>query len=452
MLTYQDLLACGQEEKERMAFILKAVAAHKSSALYTTAVDAQLYYQGENPTIAKYEKILYDMQGKAQRDLWTANHKISSLFFRLAVDQQVSYLLGNGVSFGRQDTRGRLGRSFDRQLLQCARQALIGGVCFGFWNLKHLELFPVDQFAPLYDEHTGALAAGIRFWRLADKPARYTLFEPGGYTEYIQQKELRPMGPKMDYIRRSAVSLAETRPQAGENYPALPIVPLKNNALCKSELCGRRNTIDALDLVRSNMVNNTDEGNLIYWVLTNCGGMDLRDAEEFLQVVRRSHVAFLDNAADGASAEPRTLEAPFEGTQAAIRMLEQALYQDFMAFDAAAVQAGNQTATAIKASYVPLDLKCDAFEAQVTEFIQGILALAGLEDEPAYTRNKIVNTQEEVQTILAGAEYLDSDYITRKLLTILGDGDLADQVLARKAADDLGRFTEAEQKEDMEDE
>ena len=48
----------------------------------------------------------------------------------------------------------------------------------------------------------------------------------------------------------------------GENYPSFPIVPLKNGEDALSELTGKRNTVDALDLCTSNMVNNVDEGNV----------------------------------------------------------------------------------------------------------------------------------------------------------------------------------------------
>ena len=37
MKTYQDLLALGESEKERMDFIASAVAAHKNSEIYKTA-------------------------------------------------------------------------------------------------------------------------------------------------------------------------------------------------------------------------------------------------------------------------------------------------------------------------------------------------------------------------------------------------------------------------------
>ena len=145
---------------------------------------------------------------------------------------------------------------------------------------------------------------------------------------------------------------------------------------------------------------------------------------------------------EGATAEPHTIEAPFQGTDATINMLKRKLYEDFQAFDSSAVSAGNQTATAIAASYTPLDLKVDDFEASVTEFILGLLDLAGIDDEPSYTRSRIINKSEETQTILMGADDYDDEYITTKLLTILGDADQYDTLMERKAAEEAERVEE----------
>lgn len=45
-----------------------------------------------------------------------------------------------------------------------------------------------------------------------------------------------------------------------------------------------------------------------------------------------------------------------------------------------------------------------------------------------------------MQTLLMAAPYADDEYVTTKALTILGDADMVDDVLKRRAADDLGRF------------
>lgn len=435
-----------------IAFIQSAINDHKRSDIYQAAVDAQMYYDGENPTISRYEKILYDMQGKAHRDMWTANHKLASKFFGIVVDQEVSYLLGNGVNFKKDGTKEKLGKNFDRQIQSAGEYALIGGVSFGFWDLDHVEVFQVTEFVPMEDEENGALSAGIRFWQITnDRPLRCTLYELDGFTEYIQRpgEKMELLSAKRPYILHVTETAADrSRIYSGENYPTFPIVPLKNNRYCKSELSGRRNTIDAMDLACSNMVNNVDEGNIIYWALTNCGGMDEEEAVKLLDRIKTTHIAWADTGENGSKIEPHAIEAPFEGTQTSIDMLEKKLYQDFQAFDSSAVTASNQSATAIKASYVPLDLKTDKFERQVTEFISGILALAGIDDEPTYTRNQIINRQEEMQTILMAAEYFDEEYITRKALTTLGDGDMADEILSRRAAEDLAKFSGADEEED----
>jgi SPP1 family phage portal protein len=445
LLTYQDLLAVGEAEKARMDFIRQAINEHKGSKAYKMAVDAELYFKGDNPTINRYEKIIYDMQGRAHRDMYTANHKIASSFFGFDVRQEVSYLLGNGVTFQDNATKDKLGKKFDLEMVKAGKYALIAGVSFGFWNLDHVDVFKLREFVPLYDEENGALMAGIRFWQVSDdKPLRATLYEVNGYTDYIQRKgeDMTIMNDKRPYILRLRTSQADgTEIYDGQNYPTFPIVPIKNGEDALSELTGKRNTIDALDLCTSNMVNNVDEGNLIYWVLTNCGGMDDLDDAKFIERLKTLHVSHADGD-DGAKAEAHTLEAPYNGTSATIDMLKRKLYEDFQAFDSSAVSAGNQTATAIAASYTPLDLKVDDFEASVTEFILGILALAGIDDEPSYTRSRIINKSEETQTILMGADYYDDEYITKKLLTINGDADQYDALMERKAAEEAERVEE----------
>lgn len=272
------------------------------------------------------------------------------------------------------------------------------------------------------------------------------MYEVDGYTDYIQRKsaDMEVLFPKRGYVRITKHDDGNgTEIYDGENYPSFPIVPLKNGEDALSELTGKRNTLDALDLCTSNMVNNVDEANLIYWVLTNCGGMNDLDDAKFLDSVRTTHVVHAGSEADdGATAEPHTIEAPFQGTEATIDMLKRKLYEDFQAFDSSAVSAGNQTATAIAASYTPLDLKVDDFEASVTEFILAILDLAGIDDEPSYTRSRIINRSEETQTILMGAEYYDDEYITKKLLTINGDADQYDALMERKAAEETERVEE----------
>lgn len=441
MKTYEDFLAVGEDEKERMNFIRASVNDYIQSDDYVMAQNAFLYFNGENPTINHYEKLIYDFAGRAHVDMWTANHKIASSFFGLVINQEVSYLLGNGIRFGSDTTKNRLGPTFDEDVQDALEYARIGGVSYGFWNQDHIDIFRCTEFLAFPSEETGEIMAGLRFWQLdKNKPWRYTLFEIDGYTEYIQRNgsEMEIFREKRPYKIRRVKTQAEGEISVdAENYPSFPIVPLYSNKLHKSALVGKMNTLDALDLVCSNMVNNVDEGNLIYWVLKNAGGMDDLDDAEFIRRVKTLHVVHTENGMTEAT--PATIEAPFEGTQSTIDMLEKKLYDDFQAFNSSAVTASNQSATAIRASYIPLDLKTDMIERQVTRFISRILALAGIADKPTYERNQLINKTEETQNIVMQAQYFDSEYTMKKMLAINGDLDQYEEIAKRKAEEEIQR-------------
>lgn len=440
MKTYQDLLSVGENEKDRMDFVLQTINQHKSSTLYRTAVDAEQYYKHLNPTIMRAQKVVYDLMGKAHLDVWSANNKIPCRYYFYFITQAVQFLLGNGVSFNNDKTKERLGKNFDSVIQKAATNAMNGGVSFGFWNNDHVEQFSVTEFAPLYDEENGALRAGIRFWQVeSGKPLRCTLYEENGFTEYIKRpgEDMMVLAEKRDYLQiveRSAAS-GEVIYNGG-NYPGFPIVPLYNINQ-QSELVGSRETIDAYDLMASALVNNIDDANIIYWVIKNAGGMDDVDDLRLLLKLKTQHVAHLE---DGEELDPHQVDVPFEASETALTRLRSQLFDDFMALDVKQIASGAATATQIRAAYDPLNSKADLFENQVTEFINDILALIGIDDKPTYTRSMIVNQQETIQNLLTSAEYLSSNYITHKILEILGDIDKADEVINQRLLEDTSRF------------
>ena len=426
-----------------MDFVLSAIREHKASRDYIIASDADLYYKHQNPTIMRFQKFVYDQFGKAVPDVWAANNKIASNWYNYFTTQAVQYLLGNGVTFENEKTKARLGANFDKRIQDLATMAKNGSVGFGFYNLDHIEAFSILEFAPLYDEEDGGLKAGIRFWQIdADKPLRATLYELDGYTEYIKRKdsEIAVYSEKRPYQQTVKSSKADGEIILdGANYPGFPIVPLWN-VNRQSDLVGNQGTIDAYDLMTSGLINNVSDGEFIYWVLKNCGGMSEADDAKFIEQLKLTHVGHADGD-DGASVDAHKVDVPFEASAEALDRLEKQLYKDFMALKVEDISAKSVTNDQIMAAYEPLNQKTDQFEYQITEFIKGILALAGIDDEPTYTRSQMSNRKESVELVLSAAEYLDEEYITRKILTILGDGDKVEDVLQRRVAESSARFS-----------
>ena len=210
MKTFQDFQKVGENEQDRMLFIRSAINDHKSSLPFRIAMDAEMYDKQQNVTITTFRNLLYTVTGEVIPDNYSANYKLASNFFDRLTTQRNSHLLGNGVTFQKDDTKDKLGQFFDEQMLELGHSAQKGGVSFGFWNNDHLEVFDLINFVPLYDEENGALMAGIRFWQIApDKPTRATLYELDGLTDYIWTSD-KPNGEVMENGEKRAYKTKTT--------------------------------------------------------------------------------------------------------------------------------------------------------------------------------------------------------------------------------------------------
>lgn len=446
--TYQDYLEIEQTDKAKADFVWDCIQQHKSSDFYRMAEVAEDYASHKNRTIRTYQKFLYEASGERVPDTYSANYKLSSNFFGRFVTQQVQFLLGNGVTFEDETTKEKLGKSFDSQVQKLARYALVGGVGYGLFNKDHIDVFSALEFVPLWDEENGALRAGVRYWQIDDdKPLRATFYEDDGYTEFIRRTEgkesvLEIMQEKRAYIVRSVASDADVADgdviYEGINYPTFPIVPLWGNHYKQSELVGIREQIDCYDLIKSGYADTIDEASFIYWSISNAGGMDDIDVKEFMDRLRRLRAAITTDFQ--ATAEPHQIEAPYQGRSDLLDRIRADLYEDYQALDTKNLANGAVTATQIEAAYEPVNSKADDFEYCVTTFIDGILAIMGIDDKPTYSRSMIVNRTEEIQTVLQAAQFVDPEYVMQKVLTLLGDGDKYAEMQAKIDAEEISQL------------
>lgn len=441
--TYQDYLEVLEtnSETQLIQFVQNAIQEHKRSNDYQTAVIADEYFRHLNRTIIDYQKLLYTVTGKAVPDNWSANYKLSSNFLFQFVTQLNQYLLSNGVSWGNgRTTADRLGADFDEKLQHAGERALVGGKSFGFMNYDHMEVFDLTEFKPMFDEENGALCAGIRFWQLSNnKPLRAILYDIDGYTQFRWKDGVGSItAQKTPYkITAKKTDMGGVEYYEGVNYPTFPIVPLYGINK-QSELVGRREQIDCYDLIKSGFANTVDEASLIYWTITGAGAMRDMDLAKFVERIKTVHAA---SVGDAQAVESHSIEAPYNSREALLDRLRNDLFDDFMALDVKHIASGSVVTAQIEAAYQPLDGKTNKYEYNVLAFIRGILAVLGIEDEATFTRAKIINTQEQVQTVIQCAEYLDEEYMTKKILDLLGDGDKAEEVIKRKDAEDMTRIS-----------
>lgn len=454
--TYQDLEAAGASEKDRMDFIQSVVSDHKNGKEYKIASDAELYYAKKNPTILKFQKFIYNSLGQSVPDVWSSNYKLTHGFFRRFVLQQVQYVLSNGVTFQKPETKTKLGPGFDAALQNLAKKAMVDGVCFGFWNYDHLEVFPMADtknspgFAQIPDQDTGKLRAGVRYWSIGDQTERYTLYEESGYTEYIRRngEDMTVLREKTPYkVTKRENGFGNVEEISGENYARFPIVQMYANDLKESEIIGIRPSIDCYDFIMSGLANNVDETSAFYWILSGTGGMDDVDLVNFVNRMKQIRATVIDR---GMEAEAHTLEVPVDANKVLLDYLKSDMYEDMMLMNPEKILGGNLVATAIRFAYQPQDDKCGDFEYCIREFIGSLLELLEIEDEPSFQWNRVANQMEETQMVMLAASEMDSESILRHLPWLTPEE--VDEIMERRASEDLNRFRGTKRNEQQEDE
>lgn len=455
MYTYQDFI----NESSVLDAVATAIQKHMKSEAYLVAKSADEYDHQRNETIINYVRLIFTATGTPVEDFTASNNKICSNFFHRLNTQRCTYLLGNGVSFTDHNdeivdergvqttidtTKEKLGPTFDSKLKRIGYLSLIHGVSFGFWNVDKLHIFPLTEFVPLWDEDTGELKAGIRFWKIDDKkPTIAVLYEEDGYTKFRSvgksSLELEEAEPKARYKVHVNVSSDGGEEVIGEeNYGSLPIVPLWGSSLKQSTLVGMRNAIDSFDLIRSGFANDLTDCAQIYWILENCGGMSDYELEKFRDRLKINHIAVIDS--DNSAAKPYTQDIPYAARKEYLDEIRSGIYEDFGGLDVHTVSAG-ATNDHIDAAYQPMDEEADDFEFQIAEFIYRILKLIGVEDTPIFKRNRLSNQSEQTQMVLSAADYLDDETILKKLPFITVD-EVA-HILANKDSESMSRFDAA---------
>jgi len=464
MYTYQDLLNVGESGKAQ--FCRDAVDVFRASSDYKKAVDGEAYYNKHNITIENYQKFLYSLSGQKIPDVFSANYKLKTLFFRRLVTQQVQYVLGNGLKLNKGSNKDKLGKDFDFQLETAAKIAMASGRAFGFWNLDHLEVFGYADtqskpgFCPLYDENTAELMAGIRYWfKVVDDKTvfRATLYEPDGYTEYTQtgDKKVEIVNPKRAYKLNTTSTIAGgVESVVGENYTKLPIVTLYANDSHESELVGIRESIDCYDFIKSGLANNIDDTADFYWVINNTNGMDDFDLAQFIQRMKTVRAA----VSEGDSVEAHTIAIPTDARATMLEILQRDIYDDFQVLDIKTLSAAAKTTQEIRAAYQSQNNKCADFEYYLIDFVQRVLELAGINDNPTFMWNIVVNETEQTNMVLSAANYLTDEMII-KHLPFLTPEEQDDVIKARQSesyqmfnADEDADEADTEAEEDTEDE
>ena len=437
---------------DKPRFLYSAITKHQTSDIYLNAKSAFEYYLGKDENIMN-RSLLFLTNGGIAIDRFKANNKVPSEFFKKIVQQKVSYLLGNGLTID-DKIKDKLGKKFDITLQRAGRSSSFGAVSFVYFYVDGDKLsqrdFSILEFVPVWDEDTGELVAGIRYWKL-DKtsPLHFEFYELDGVTEYKKDNKngIVVVKEKQDYIEKVFTDSTGKQKIGSQNFNMFPVIPLWNNDIKTSDFTtALKSKIDLYDIVLSDFGNNLEDNNDVYWVIKNYQG---QTPEEFLQQFKQYKMLRVQGDGD---AKPQSFETPYQARQVALDIIKQEIYKQSMALDTSILAGGSLTNIAIKANMVDLGLKCDEFEFNVLDFIDNVLALIKEyfnidigQAEPKFIRRDLINDTEIIQNIMT----MRSDISHKTALSLNPYIENVDEELREIETERMDKFTIEEPVEEI---
>jgi len=363
------------------------------------------YYTGNNTEIMKRKKCVYDESAAKLLEVpYKANHKYPSGFFKIIVDQKVQYLLGNGVK-GEELAIQALDEATNglyQFLIKCGTTASQKGRQWVYMyveggKLKYTRVAP-EQVMPTYKH--GKLESVTYFYEegelkvaevwTADDVKKYTKRQSDG--DYAFDSQMAHY-KSINKFNGEPVSVVDNF------FGIIPFIPLNNNEYQLSDLKNIKALIDIYDIIASDFANNIDDMQDAFFIIKNFGGTDVG---EFLNDLKRYKSI---KVGDDGDVKPEQLEIPTEARKVFLEQLRRDIYNFAMGVDTTNTPGGSITNVMIRSMYANLDLKCDQFEMEVTDFLN--LLLAGINNfygtslatDYTFERSLIINKTELLQVL-----------------------------------------------------
>ena len=419
---------------------------------------AQDYYEARHD-IKDYRIFYIDKNGKLQEDVTRSNIRISHPFFTEIVDQEVQYLLANGIKFETEDPELEdilINDYFHEDFLVDFKETVTGAIIKGFdymyayKNEKMITQFEyadgmgiieVKQEGPhdLTDDciiyyypakaNNERIVTRVEVWTATD--TTYYIYGNGQGIELDGNVKFNPR-PHILYKSRGEYYTEET------GY--IPIFRLDNNRKQISGLQPIKNIIDDYDLMDCGLSNNLQDINEGIYVVKGYKGTDL---DELMFNVKSKKIVGVGEKGD---LDIRTVNIPYEARKVKMEADKENIYQFGMGFNSAQIGDGNITNVVILSRYALLDLKCNKLEPRLKkllkQFLQIIIpeintrygkgyqnsdikinfereVITSAENTATVKKTEAETQQLQINTILYAAAKLDDETIIRKLCEVL---------------------------------
>ena len=365
--------------------IASIVEADRYSKRKKQARLGQRYYDGKHD-ILEYRIYYIDKEGKLVEDFTKSNIRIPHPFFYEIAEQEVAYILSNGVEFRTDDEELKkalkpyFGDTFIEELQEVLIDAVVRGFGYIYWyrdvngstRFCHADSLGIVEVKDGDDTDTvndyiiryypvriknGKLAVRVEVW---DKDMTWYYLQTGGSLELDPNVKLNPY-PHVLY-------------RSGEEYfyeecDRIPFLRLDNNRKQLSGIHKIKPIIDDYDLMDCGLSNNLQDINEGIYVVRGFKGQDY---DELLMNVKSRKVVGVGEKGD---LDIKTINIPYEARMAKMEEDEKNIYRTALAFNSSQTGDGNITNIILKSRYTLLDMKSRKLIWNIKKFLRQLLEI-----------------------------------------------------------------------------
>ena len=346
-------------------------------------IESEKYYRGENTFIDAVKKSIALQVEESVRLIenpYTSNYKEVSGYYKVLVDQAVSYSVNAKMQCDVEGTdiekiMGKKWRSTLRRIAKDARLKGFGVAQFYIENnTTKMKSIPAEQCIPCYDDDGERLTAMIRMYDInrngdlvgvmeywdSDTVTRYEMASGEEWVCVVDAE------PHLSLVTAYGASVTDAEKAP---WGVVPFAVLKNNDEFLPDIKAIKSKIDAYDVVSSDYINDLVNHGSPYFVLKNLSGTTQEDWDKFKANFVKSKVIKVD---DDGGVDLKTLDIPHEARTTKLEQLEREIFLFGMGVNVASMK-GNITATEIMAGYDNLNLKAQEFESGIVDFLDDVV-------------------------------------------------------------------------------
>lgn len=418
-------------------------------------LDGERYYNGDHD-ILKRKRMVIGEGGELQEVRNLPNNRIVDNQFAKLVDQKVNYLLSKPITFecGNDADNLALSDIFNDVFLNKLKNGGVDALCGGlFWLYVYynekgelaFQRFKPYEILPFWkdSEHT-ELDCAVRLYEVEGYEGVYPrvyekveVFTKNGILRF-DLNEGR-LVEDVDAPHGYYAYLGEK----GFNWEQIPLIAFKYNNREIPLIKRCKSLQDALNAMRSDLVNNMQEDNRnTVLVIKNYDGQDLGEFRHNLSVYGAVKVRSGDGADGGV--ETLSVEVNAQNYELVLKTLKKAMIENAMGYDAKDDRIGsNANMINIKSMYSDIDLDADnmesEFKASFNKLMFFVNSYLGKELRPKITFNRdtLINETEVIDNLVKLGVQLPNELLVAQVPFVDNVQDVLDMLKKEQAEQDI---------------